>query len=204
MRERADLIGEAAAVVRSGGVVIVPTETFYALAVDPFQEKAVLRIYRIKSRDEKKPLALIASDRSAVEGLIRDPGPIALKLMSGFWPGSLTILFKPAFEMPTWLRGPGGKVGVRVPPDCPARSLAAETGGWITATSANLSGGPEPQEVSSIAREVLDAVDLIVDLGPTPGGRPSTVVEPLDSGIRIIRHGAIEETTLLAALPPLH
>lgn len=192
------LIAEAARVIRSGGVVIVPTETFYALAVDPFQKQAVLKVFRIKSRDEKKPLPLISSSRAAVRSLVSDPGPIALALMKHFWPGSLTLLLNPIADVPEWLRGPGGKIGVRVPPDCPARALAAETGGWITGTSANLSGGPDPQDISSIAREVLEAADVVMDMGPTPGGKPSTVAEPLDAGLRIVRHGAVEESALWA------
>jgi L-threonylcarbamoyladenylate synthase len=203
MHEKRVPIGEAAAVIKSGDVVIVPTETFYALAVDPFQGKAVQKIFRIKFRDEKKPLPLIASDRSTVDRLVHAPGPTAVQLMDRFWPGSLTILLSLAVDVPRKIQGPGGKIGVRVPPDCPARALAAEAGGWITATSANLSGGPEPQEISAIPRELLAAVDFVIDLGATPGGKPSTVVEPLDSGIRIIRHGAIDERTLLAALPRL-
>lgn len=203
MQERIDLVSRAGEILKSGGVVIVPTETYYALAVDPFQEKAVLKIFRIKFRDEKKPLPLIASDRSVVDRLVRDPGRVAVELMDRFWPGSLTILLNPALDVPKWVQGPGGKIGVRVPPDCAAKALAAVAGGWITATSANVSGGPEPQEISLIAREVLEAVDLVIDLGPTPGGKPSTVVEPLDSGIRIIRHGAVDESLLRDAIRDL-
>jgi L-threonylcarbamoyladenylate synthase len=200
MQDGTNLISRAGEILKFGGVVIVPTETFYALAADPFQEKAVLKIFLTKRRDQKKPLPLIASDRSVVDSLVRDPGPIALGLMDRFWPGSLTILLNPAVHAPKWLQGPGGKIGVRVPPDCPARALAAVTGGWITATSANLSGDPEPREISDIAREALEAVDLVIDLGPTPGGKPSTVVEPLDSGIRVIRHGAVDESVLRDAI----
>ncbi|HMK37248.1 MAG TPA: L-threonylcarbamoyladenylate synthase [Desulfomonilaceae bacterium] len=196
MSETHDAITRAGKIIRSGGVVLVPTETFYALAADPFREKAVARIFRIKCRDEKKPLPLIASRRSVAEPLIHNPGKTALLLMDGFWPGSLTMVFDPAVDVPKWLKGPGGKIGVRVPPDCPARDLAEESGGWITATSANLSGGPDPQEIASIARQVVAAVDAVIDLGPTPGGAPSTVVELLNSDIRIIRHGAVTESAL--------
>lgn len=203
MQERIDLVSRAGEILKSGGVVIVPTETYYALAVDPFQEEAILKVFRIKSRDQRKPLPLIASDRSVVNRLVRDPGRVAVELMDRFWPGSLTILLNPALDVPKWLQGPGGKIGVRIPPDCAARALAAAAGGWITATSANVSGGPEPQEISFIAREVLEAVDLVIDLGPTPGGKPSTVVEPLNSGIRIIRHGAVDDSLLRDAIRDL-
>lgn len=200
MPRSADLITRAGKIVRSGGVVIVPTETFYALAADPFQEQAVRKIFGIKFRDERKPLALIASHQAVVERLAPHPGRLALELMDRFWPGSLTLLLEATVDVPKWLRGTGGKVGVRVPPECPARALADEAGGWITATSANLSGGPEPQEISFIAREVLDAVDMVIDLGPTPGGKPSTVVELVGSSVHVIRHGAVEESALSAAL----
>ena len=116
--------------------------------------------------------------------------------MDRFWPGSLTILVAAAVPLPRFLTGPGGKIGVRVPPPCPARTLADLAGGWITATSANLSGDPNPREISDIAKEILDSVDLVLDLGPAPGGEPSTVVEPLEAGVRIVRHGAVPASAL--------
>ena len=71
-----------------------------------------------------------------------------------------------------------------------ARDLAAISGGWITATSANLSGDPSADEVSKISESVLHAVDLIIDTGPTPGGLPSTVVEPLESSLKMHQKGS--------------
>ncbi|MEW6532785.1 MAG: L-threonylcarbamoyladenylate synthase [Thermodesulfobacteriota bacterium] len=190
------ILGQAAEIIRSGGVVIVPTETFYGLAADPFQEQAVRRIFQIKQRDENKPLPLIASDRSVVEDLIEPPDARVQELMARFWPGSLTILLRPRRPLSNLLTNPDGLIGLRLPPTCPARSLAARAGGFITATSANLTGDPDPSEVSMISPEVLQAVDLVIDLGPTPGGNPSTVVEPADAELRIIRDGAIPGSLL--------
>ncbi len=83
-----------------------------------------------------------------------------------------------------------------MPPWCAARILAARAGGWITATSANLSGGPDPDDISKIDRTIIESVDFVMNLGPTRGGRPSTVVEPLDHGFRIVREGAIAESAI--------
>lgn len=182
---------EAQEVVRSGGVVIVPTETFYGLAADPFNEEAVLRIFQIKSRSHSKPLPLIASDRAAVERLVPHPGPEALRLMDRFWPGSLTLVLPTAAPLSGLLTGERGKVGVRIPPDCAARWLAGAVGGLITATSANLAGEPSPDVVQKISARVIDAVDLVIDLGATPGGEPSTVVDFKRGKVRMIREGAV-------------
>jgi L-threonylcarbamoyladenylate synthase len=190
---------EAELVLRSGGVVIVPTETFYALAADPFREAAVQNIFHIKGRLERKPLPLIAADLAAVKKhVVLDKG-FAEALMERFWPGSLTLLLEPSGSFSQFLTGPQGKIGVRVPPWCPARILAARAGGLITATSANLSGHPEAAEVAEIAPEVLEAVDMVMDLGPAPSGRPSTVVEAVKGGFRVLREGAIPESAIREA-----
>jgi L-threonylcarbamoyladenylate synthase len=193
------LFDEAELVLRSGGVVIVPTETFYALAADPFRETAVQNVFRIKGRAPGKPLPLIATDEAAVKNLVVEDKGFAHALMERFWPGSLTILLQPSRSFSDLLGGPEGKIGVRVPRWCPARILAARAGGLITATSANLSGHPDPVDVSAIAPEVLEAVDMVMDLGPAPGGRPSTVVEPVKGGFRVLREGAIPESVIREA-----
>jgi L-threonylcarbamoyladenylate synthase len=196
MREDSALFRRAARIVQSGGLIIVATETFYALAAPPFREDAVRKVFRVKSRLEDKPLPLIAADRYAVDKIAPRIPETARKLMERFWPGSLTILLEAALPMSRLLTGPTGKIGVRVPPPCPARTIAELTGGWITATSANLSGHPNPQAISRIASQVLDSVDLVLNSGPTLGGEPSTVIEPLESGIRVVRQGAVSVSVL--------
>lgn len=194
------IFDEAELVLRSGGLVIVPTETFYALAADPLRESAVQNIFRIKGRNAAKPLPLIAAAAATVKDLIvREEKGFSEALMERFWPGSLTILMEPSRDFSHLLTGQEGKIGVRVPPWCPARILAARAGGLITATSANLSGHPDPVDVSAIAPEVLEAVDMVMDLGPAPGGRPSTVVEPVKGGFRVLREGAIPESAIREA-----
>jgi L-threonylcarbamoyladenylate synthase len=196
MFDTESLYRRAGEIIHSGGLVILPTETFYALAASPFHEEAVRRVFRVKRRDEEKPLALIASDMAAVNKLVCRISPLDRKLTDGFWPGSLTILLVPSRQVSTLLIGPGGKIGIRIPPECPARIVAARVDGWLTATSANLSGDPSPDDVSQIAGEVLDVVDMVIDLGPTPGGKPSTVVETLGADFRLLREGAVPEPVI--------
>jgi L-threonylcarbamoyladenylate synthase len=189
--EYESLLARATEIIRFGGLVIVPTETFYALAADPFQEQAVRKVFGVKLRDENKPLPLIAADRTTVEKIVVSPTPLTQRLMDLFWPGSLTLLLESAIPLPKLLLGPAGKIGVRVSPPCPASDLAERVGGWITATSANLSGSPNAQRVTDIAGRVQQAADMVLDFGPTPGGNPSTVVEPIEDGLRVVREGAV-------------
>ncbi len=200
MTEYEKTLQKARDVVRSGGVVIVPTETFYGLAADPFNEEAVLRIFQIKSRSHSKPLPLIASDWDAVERLVPSPGPEALRLMKRFWPGSLTIVLPTAAPLSRLLTGEGRKVGVRIPPECPARWVAGAIGGLITATSANFAGEPNPDLVQKISAKVVAAVDLVVDLGATPGGKPSTVIDFERGKVRVIREGAVAAEEIEAVM----
>lgn len=194
------LLCKAVQVIRSGGLVILPTETFYALAADPWNEPAVERIFRIKDRPRDKPLPLIAANRPSVQNLIVGPDREVVRLMDEFWPGSLTILLTPARSVSRLLTDPAGRIGVRVPSDCAARSVADRAGGWLTATSANRSGEPAADQVVMIPTAVRKAVDLVVDLGRSPGGLPSTVVEWSVGKLRIIREGAVSADRLRRAI----
>lgn len=192
----AEALQSAEKIVRAGGVVIVATETFYGLAADPFHEEAVERIFNLKGRTGDKPLPLIASDREALELLSLKMPRVLAVLADHFWPGSLTIVMEAGAKVSPFLRGPRGKVGVRIPPPCPAQTLALRVGGLITATSANLSGEPSPDRIDKIAAGLLASVDLVMDVGPTPGGRASTVVEADRDEYRILRGGAIPEQVI--------
>jgi L-threonylcarbamoyladenylate synthase len=185
------ILMKARDVIRTGGIVIVPTETFYGLAADPFNDEAVRRVFSIKSRRINSPLPLIASDRKTVEKSLLSPDSRISILMDRFWPGSLTLVLQLAARFAEPILGASGKVGVRVPPDSAARKLAELAGGFITATSANFSGDPPPDDVRKVPAALLSLVDFVIDLGPTPGGKPSTVIE-IDRGVlEVIREGAI-------------
>lgn len=187
-----DKLERAAKILRNGGIVVVATETFYGIAADPFCKEAVERIFLTKNRQLNKPLPLIASSVKNVSGIISEESEGALKFGKNYWPGSLTILLNLTAVFPGCLQDRMGRVGVRVPPLCPARRLAELGTGWITATSANLSGGDNAARIEDIPSSVMDSVDFVVDTGPTEGGLPSTVMA-LESGQPVIyRQGAVD------------
>ncbi|MGB9616691.1 MAG: L-threonylcarbamoyladenylate synthase [Desulfomonilaceae bacterium] len=183
---------EAYRVIERGGLVVAATETFYAIAADPCNPLAVKKVFDIKKRASSKPLPLIASDIAAVAQHICEPHPLLLSLMNRFWPGSMTIVMTVDLLTASGVRNAEGKIAVRVPPDCPARRIAALAGGWITATSANVSGEPPPDTMASVSHHIRTRVDMVLDTGATRGGKPSTIIEIFGpNGYRILREGAI-------------
>ncbi|MGC8658657.1 MAG: L-threonylcarbamoyladenylate synthase [Desulfomonilaceae bacterium] len=190
----------AAEAIMRGGIVVVGTETFYGIAANPFMDQAVEKIFSIKKRPFRSPLPLIAADRHFVNSKVICFSTIEETLIKNFWPGSLTILLDGCANFSKHVSNEAGKIGVRVPTDCPARRLAEKAGGWITATSANLSGEPAPQKVTDIPAEITDAVDVVLDSGPCPGGLPSTIVDTSCVSWRMVRHGAISEKSIAETL----
>ena len=170
---------QAAAVLNAGGVAVIPTDTVYGLAARPDFPAAVNRLYTIKGRELKKPIALLASD---VEAIGRFGYPLegkARELAERHWPGALTLVI--------------GKEGFRIPDHGGTRELIAACGGVLRVTSANLSGRRPATDAPQALRDVGLSADFVVDDGVSPGGVPSTVARVLpDGGIEILREGAIK------------
>ena len=193
----------AASVLKDDGIVVVATETFYGIAANPFSEKAVKRIFAVKRRSFDKPLPLIASSVETVLRIVSGDSLDALNLARRFWPASLTMLLRLKEKFPDCLKDQLGRIGVRVPTECPAVQLAKQSSGWITATSANLSGEENASCIEDISATLLGMVDYVIDSGPAPGGKPSSVVA-LESGRPImLRAGAIPIESLTAKLENL-
>jgi len=183
--------GEIAGRLLAGAVVAYPTETFYALGAAAFAGKAVDRIFRLKKREASKPLSFIVSDldmvREVAAGL-----PAAFSALAGeFWPGPLTLVLPAAAGLPDSLLGPGRTIAVRIPPLAWLRALVREMSEPLTATSANLAGEPAIAEPAEVRALFEGRVDLIIDGGPAPGGRPSTIVDLSAGTPRVLRAGAI-------------
>lgn len=189
---------EVARVVRAGGVVAVPTESFYGLGVVPTDAAAVTRVCRIKGEREHKPILVLIADRAQLDGLVADVPPAAQVLMDRFWPGPLTIIFPASPSLPVFLTAGTGSIGIRLTAFPLLASLLRQVGP-LTGTSANRSGQP-PCETAQAVRDELGAdVDLILDGGPTPGGLPSSVVDARGP-IIVVRKGRVPRTELAAAL----
>jgi len=191
-----DVIEPVADILLRDGVMAYPTETFYGLGAVCFSGKAVRRIYRLKARDAGKPLSLIVSGLDMIETLAFDPLPIFHRLAGEFWPGPLTLVLKASPLFPARLAGPGHTIGVRIPSVPWLRRLITKVGLPITATSANISGKGEISDPAEILRTFNDKVDIIVDGGPTRGGRASTIVDITGRTPLILREGAVSKAQL--------
>jgi len=194
------LIGAAVKLLKDGGVITYPTETFYGLGADCLHEKAIDRLFDIKGRDYRSPIALIGGQDKDLE-LIADNVPeVAKRLIRVFWPGPLTLIFQASLSVPTRLTGGTGKIGIRLSGHAVARALALALDRPITATSANLSGQPECVSADDVCDQIGSRIDLIIDGGRTAGGKGSTMLDLTAAPPAILRHGAIAERRILQIL----
>ncbi|MBS1815589.1 MAG: threonylcarbamoyl-AMP synthase [Acidobacteria bacterium] len=188
-----DLVAYVAHMLDSGSVAAIPTDTFYGLAVDPVNLRAVERIYEIKTRARHKPLSLLISDVDQAYSLSRDLDGAFDRLVDRFWPGPLTIIVKAGSRLPLRVTAYTGNVALRVPECNIPRAIAKKLGLPITATSANLQGLPECTYATCVKEQIGDQVPLIVDGGPTGSTVPTTIVDLSGGGNSwmILREGAI-------------
>jgi tRNA threonylcarbamoyl adenosine modification protein (Sua5/YciO/YrdC/YwlC family) len=187
------LVGHVVRSLAAGNVVALPTDTFYGLAVDPVNLRAVERIYDIKSRARHKPLSLLLSETAQAYGLAREIDTAFDRLAERFWPGPLTIVVKAGARLPLRVTANTGNVALRVPEAAIARAIVAGLGLPITATSANLRGMPECTSSECVREQLGGHIPLIVDGGPTARAVPTTIVDLSGGGNSwmILREGAI-------------
>jgi len=185
-------------VLGESGLIALPTESFYGLAVAPFDEQALAKLWQIKGRSQGKPILVLIGDRSQLEPFVRSVPRAADVLMNAFWPGPLTIVFAAASGLSNAVTAGTGSVGIRLSAWQPLIDLLRRVGP-VTGTSANREGMPAPKTAKEVQYNLGDAVDLIIDAGPTPGGPPSTVID-VRGPIRIIRNGSIDRAIIAARL----
>lgn len=196
-----DGLERCVAALRSGEVVVIPTDTVYGVAAHIGHPEAIAALYRIKGRDYTKPIPVLCSDLDSVRRIAREFPEHAERLADRYWPGGLTIVVHAVNELPAILLSGGNTVGIRIPDDTTARTIIRAAGGALAVTSANPSGGPEARTAGEAAATIGDRVTLILDGGPAPGGRPSTVVDVSGAdGPKIYRHGAIPQDEILRLL----
>ena len=185
-------IVRAAEILRQGGLVIFPTETFYGIAAAWDQPRALERLAELKGREASKPIALSAADASQIDPLVKDVSGLARGLMARFWPGPLTLVLTARAGLHPCLVSADGGVGVRVSPHPAAAGLSRALGRAVTATSANPAGRGAPRRAADLDPALARGVDLVLDLGPTPGGPASTVLDARRDPPVILRAGAAE------------
>lgn len=165
---------EAAAALRAGKVVLVPTETVVGLVA---AESGLSRVREIKGREPNKPIALLCASAKEALSLAENVPPLAVKLAENFWPGPLTLVLD---------LHSGGTIGVRVPAGSSVRELLGAYGGPLYATSANPSGEPDSSSVESVDPKVLAAIDIVVE-GDAGSGEASAVVDLSGGKVRLLR-----------------
>jgi len=192
----AEVIQDAAQVILSGGVVAVPTESFYGLAVHALNERAIERLFAVKGRREDNPVLILIASEESLDTCVTGVSEGARKLMERFWPGGLTLVFSADPVLPTSLTAGTGKIGVRLSSHPVPRELARAVGAPITGTSANRSGQPNCSTADEVMEAVGEDIDLILDGGRTPGGKGSTVLDVTLDPPLILRHGMVSSDAL--------
>ena len=182
---------EAVVALRAGGIVALPTDTVYGIAVALDTPGGIEALFAAKRRPPDKGIMLLLAD-AAQAPLIGIWPPSAAALADAFWPGGLTVIVpqRPDVPLPAALTGGAPSIGLRVPDHAAPRALAAAVGPLPT-TSANVSGVPEARDATGIVDQLGDAVALVLDGGPAHGGPPSTVVDCTVEPPRILRIGAV-------------
>jgi L-threonylcarbamoyladenylate synthase len=191
---------DAIEVLRRGGVVALPTDTVYGIAVALDVPGGIERLFHVKRRPPDRGIMLLldAASQAAAVGVM---GPAAAALADACWPGGLTVVVpqRPDVPLPAALTGGTPTIGLRVPDHDAPRALAAALGPLPT-TSANVSGLPEAHDAAEILTQLGEGIDLIVDGGPARGGPPSTVVDCTGERPVILREGAIPSARIAAIL----
>ncbi len=192
-REKDRAIQEAVAVLRSGGLVIYPTETTYGVAVDVENPRAVQKLLDYKGKRDGKAISVAVSDEAMASRYVT-LNDTARQVYSTFLPGPVTVI-----STGTGIAAPGiastdGKVGIRIPQFERALELISSFGGGISATGANASNKKRPYTVQDILDNTTqtqqDCIDLIIDVGELPHNEPSTVIDTTVDDIQVLRQGA--------------
>ena len=191
---------EAIAALRAGGIVALPTDTVYGIAVAMDAPGGIERLFAAKRRAPEKGIVLLLADAAQAREIGHWP-PAAAALADAFWPGGLTLVVprRPDVALPEALTGGAATIGLRVPDHPAPRALAAAVGPLPT-TSANISGLPEAGDAAAILDQLGEEVGLILDGGAAHGGPPSTVVDCARDQVSILRPGAIDEAPIAAVL----
>ncbi|HVS01352.1 MAG TPA: L-threonylcarbamoyladenylate synthase [Thermoanaerobaculia bacterium] len=182
-----DDVGPLAELIARGGILAIPTESSYGLAVDPRSTVGVEAVYAVKERQRRRPLPVVAGDLGQVAALGIDVEAPAVRAVAALWPAPLTAVLPTRERLPAAAGAAG--LGVRMPAHRALRRLLLELGTPLTATSANLSGSPPVLEPSELAPLLADRDALVVEGGRLPGGPPSTMIAWQGGEWRLLREG---------------
>jgi L-threonylcarbamoyladenylate synthase len=186
-----EAIGQAAEILRTGGLVALPTETVYGLGANALDAAAVERIFAAKKRPSWDPVIVHIADRTMLDGLVEEIPEAARRLMDACWPGPLTLLLRRTSAVPDAVTAGRALVGVRMPAHPVALELIRRAGVPIAAPSANTFGHTSPTTAAHVLEDLDGRIDAVLDAGATEHGVESTVLDPGQSPMLIYRPGAV-------------
>ncbi|HCW52768.1 MAG TPA: threonylcarbamoyl-AMP synthase [Clostridium sp.] len=181
---------EAAECIKNGGVIAYPTETLYGLGTDALNEEAVKKIFKAKGRPDNKAITVITSSKD-ISSFVEEVSETAQKLIDEFWPGPLTLVLKKKDVIPNITSANLDTIGIRMTSNGVARKLVELTGTIITATSANISGGPSHDNIEGCIEDFDGKVDYIIGEDKKNIGIESTIVDCTVNPPVVLRNGAV-------------
>ena len=193
-------IDEAAAILRDGGLLGIPTETVYGLGANGLNEEAVAHIFEAKGRPQDNPLILHIPDASWLERYCKDIPLTAYQLAKAYWPGPMTMILKRKDIVPNAVTAGLDTVGMRCPAHPLCREIIAASGVPVAAPSGNTSGRPSPTTAQHMLEDMDGKIDAIVDGGPCSVGVESTIIDLTETPARLLRPGGITLEQLEAVL----
>jgi L-threonylcarbamoyladenylate synthase len=192
-------IQQAATAILSGGLVVYPTDTVYGIGCNPFDEKAVNRVSKVKGRSKGNfPVLVDTLSRARELGEIR--GSVET-LVVRYWPGPLTIVVPSQATLPLQVTGSEKMVGLRIPSRGDTLDLISKAGGSLLGTSANISGNLSLRKAEDAFKVFEGKVDIVLNGGITSSGLESTVVRQTKFGVQVLRKGAIRSKDIRKVLP---
>ncbi|EDY45943.1 L-threonylcarbamoyladenylate synthase [Streptomyces sp. SPB074] len=200
--DRATGLREAAAAVRRGELVVLPTDTVYGIGADAFSAEAVGDLLTAKGRGRNMPSPVLIGSPNTLHGLVTDFSETAWDLVDAFWPGGLTLVARHQPSLAWDLGDTRGTVAIRMPLHPVAIELLSDFGP-MAVSSGNLTGHPSP-ETCDAAQEMLgDSVSVYLDGGPTSGNVPSSIVDVSGEVPVLLRAGVIDTEELRKVVPHL-
>jgi L-threonylcarbamoyladenylate synthase len=195
----AGTIAHAATMLRKGRVVAIPSDALYTLVADPFNLRAVSRVFQAKGRDTQRSLPLLISDSLMAEELSRELSSRFFLLARRFWPGPLTIIVQAAPRVPLKVTGNTGRLALRQSRSAVANALVAQIGQPLISTSANLSGQPTCHSGIEVFGTMDGRVDMVLD-GGLCSGPGATTVDVTEPYWKLVKEGAIAEKEIAECL----
>lgn len=192
---------EAGEIIKSGGLIAFPTETVYGLGGDALNRESAKKIYAAKGRPSDNPLIVHIARMEDLYQIVKEVPKPAKQLADAFWPGPLTMIFEKSELVPRETTGGLETVAVRMPKDPIALMFIRESGGYVAAPSANLSGKPSPTMAKYVMEDMDGRIDGVIDGGEAIIGLESTIVDMTGKVPVILRPGYITKEMLLMVLP---